>query len=568
MSNKHTEAGLKRWGNPNYRRQMEEAHRTEEYRIYSSDRQKRLWQDPDFRKRVAATLKKVQARPEFKEKMRQKRIESLKDPVFRDKLMTALAKGNAARSTAERSECAKKCWSEERRQKHAEAMKRRWSDPAFKAGRSQSLQKFWSSDAGKMSRHAKLTRMACESAAKIICAEVGCSFGCDGAALSEVAHALYDNPAVSAATSKNRVRAVEVAVAELADRSAVFFSIVPEVRQAEILAACLTLAYKSRNSAKDFVRGTEKNFRSGLLDGHAVTRSKLEEAFESEIAAACGLTPTRLPAIGDIVFEAQKLCIDVDGDVFHAVARHHNSATQPVAVSYHRNRVLSARAKGYRAIRLWGHEIEKRRAQCLNFVLGALNHGASIGARTAVAREIDSTTAKHLVDAWHIQPLPLRTFLCAVVLEDRATLRPLAVMTFGRHHREKSSSGAVCLTRLAFAPAVNVCGGSEKMLAFAKKNLLRPGVKIISWSHERLGEGAVYRRLGFDRVAVLPPDYHYVGRAGEVSDKQSCQRKILRKKLDVCGIAWTPETTEEVLAAHLSMSRCYDAGKVRWELAT
>ena len=566
MSIKHVEAGIKRWEDPEYRQQMLATHRTEEYREYSKLRQQKLWQDPDFKKRVGDVLKKVHECPEFKEKMRQKRVEALKNPVFRDKILTALAKANAARPTAERSEAAKKCWTEERRRKHAEAMKQRWADPAFKTNRKQCLHRFWLSDTGKMSRHTKLVRATCKSAAKIVCGKTGTDF--ENTAISELASALYDDPAISSSSSKQRVRAVEKALAEFNDKSAPFFSIVPKERQSEILAACLTLAYKSRNFAKDCVRDKEKKVRAGLLDSHAVTRSKLEKEFEAEIVAACGLTPSHLPAIGDIVFESQKLCIDVDGDVFHAVARHHNSASQPVAVSYHRNRVLATRSKGYRAIRLWGHEIEKRRHQCLNFVLGALNYGIRIGARSTVAKAVNLNEAKILVDAWHIQPLPLRTFLCAVVLEDRENARPLAVMTFGRHHRMGSSSGSVCLTRLAFAPATNVCGGSEKMLAFAKKNLLSRGTKIISWSHERLGEGAVYKRLGFVRTAELPPDYHYVGRAGEVSDKQSCQRKTLRKKLDVCGIAWDPKTSEETLAAHLSMSRCYDAGKVRWELAT
>ena len=566
MSIKHVEAGIKRWEDPEYRQQMVATHRTEEYREYSKVRQQKLWQDPDFKKRVGDVLKKVHECPEFKEKMRQKRVEALKNPVFRDKILTALAKANAARPTAERSEAAKKCWTEERRRKHAEAMKRRWADPAFKANRKHCLHKFGRSDAGKVSRNTKLVRTTCESAVKIICSENGADF--DHMAVSEIVCALYDNPAVSTVSAKNRVRAVSTALEGFDGKSAAFFSIVPKERQADILAACLTLAYKSRNSAKNSIRGTEKKVRTGLIDGHAVTRSKLEEEFEGEIVAMCGLTPSHLPAIGDIVFESQKLCIDVDGDVFHAVARHHNSASQPVAVSYHRNRVLATRSKGYRAIRLWGHEIEKRRHQCLNFVLGALNYGIRIGARSTVAKAVNPNEAKILVDAWHIQPLPLRTFLCAVVLEDRENARPLAVMTFGRHHRMGSSSGSVCLSRLAFAPATNVCGGSEKMLAFAKRKLLSRGTKIISWSHERLGEGAVYKRLGFVRTAELPPDYHYVGRAGEVSDKQSCQRKTLRKKLDVCGIAWDPKTSEETLAAHLSMSRCYDAGKVRWELAT
>lgn len=566
MSIKHVEAGIKRWEDPEYRQQMEEAHRTEAYREYSKVRQQKLWQDPDFKKRASDAIKKACDRPEHREKLRQRRVEALKNPVFRAKLITALAKGNASRSTSERAESAKKCWTEERRQSHAEAMKRRWADPAFKANRKQCLHKFWMSDAGKVSRNTKLVRTTCESAVKIICSENGADF--DHMAVSEIVCALYDNPAVSTVSAKNRVRAVSTALEGFDDKSAAFFSIVPKERQADILAACLTLAYKSRNSAKNSIRGTEKKVRTGLIDGHAVTRSKLEEEFEGEIVAMCGLTTTRLPAVGDIVFETQKLCIDVDGDVFHAVARHHNSASQPVAVSYHRNRVLAARSKGYRAIRLWGHEIENRRRQCLNFVLGALNHGSSVGARSTFAEGVNSSEAKTLVDAWHIQPLPSRTFLCGVVLKDRATSRPLAVMTFGRHHRGRASDDAVCLTRLAFAPAVNVCGGSEKMLAFARKNLLRPGIRIVSWSHERLGEGAVYKRLGFVRTAELPPDYHYVGRAGEVSDKQSCQRKTLRKKLDTFGIAWDSETTEEKLAAHLSMSRCYDAGKVRWELTT
>ena len=92
MSIKHVEAGIKRWEDPEYRQQMVATHRTEEYREYSKVRQQKLWQDPDFKKRVGDVLKKVHECPEFKEKMRQKRVEALKNPVFRNKILTALAK--------------------------------------------------------------------------------------------------------------------------------------------------------------------------------------------------------------------------------------------------------------------------------------------------------------------------------------------------------------------------------------------------------------------------------------------------------------------------------------------
>lgn len=566
MSKNCSDAGKKRWANPEYRQAMTALHNTEEYKKYAADRQRKLWSDPEFKEKVRAKQEIAFAKPEYRDKMRALRLNALKDPVFAEKTRLSFKLVNLSRTHEERSTTAKKCWSEERKARHAEEMRRLWADPDFKEKRRATLKSFGQSELAKKQRVLRTTRERCASAVEIVLSESKTVISGLQERLSALATELFGKPELANTTPDGRVAIFnEGSIFDEYGIAAITREF-PGIVVTQLLEKSLTLAYRAQAYAKETARDQEKNVRSGLGDSHAAQRSKLERLFQEELENITGLRATHVPALGDIVFEDKRVCIEIDGDVFHAVARHHNSATQPVSPMYHRNRTRAIRAKGYRAIRFWGHEIESRRLQCINFALGALGHGRRIGARKTIVREVGIDEAKRLVDMWHVQALPPHTFLFGAVLEEKSNGRPIAVMTFGKHHRQNTDDNVVCLTRLAFAHDTNVPGGSEKLLTFARNRFLKKGQTVVSWSHERLGTGAVYERLGFTRTATLPPDYHYVGRAGQVFDKQSCQRKTLRKRMTTLGLPWTKDDTEEVLASHLSMSRCYDAGKIKWEL--
>lgn len=559
--NNFKKAGLKRWSDPDYREKMVAIHRTDESLSKASARQKALWADPEFRKKTLTKLAVVRRSPEFREKLRNKRLEALKDPAFAARMKLWVKKGVEKRDRAAQSEKMKELWTEERKLKQREKMKELWSNPEFAEQRKLRLRESQRTVSGKHHREMKHVRCWADSSARIVFEENGIKDEPALNSLIALLGILFCKEDFTFASPEKRLEKIredhESDSFGIASLRSSFPTLTPE-----IISRCLTLMCQAQEHVKENPNPQNRKTRSGFGKNHSPNRSKLECSFQADIESLTGTKAEHISEIGDIVFSKERVCIEIDGDVFHAVSDHHNSATQPVSKMFHRNKTLCIRSHGYRAIRFWGHEILSRRQQCLNFVLGAMNHGRKIGARETEVREIDKKTAEELVDAWHIQKLNQKNFRFAAALFEHKTGKPVAVIVFGNHHRK---TGEICLSRLAFDFSVNISGGSEKLMSFCKRTFFASGDVVTSWSHERLGNGGVYRRLGFRKTGTVKPDYHYVGRAGNVISKQMCPRKTLRRKLDRLGIAWSHDETEEDLAAHLSMSRCYDAGKIKWE---
>lgn len=539
---------------------------------------------------------------EFREKMKAVTKENWKDPIYREKVVSGISrkwktKTISAEERARISERSKRiandpalvakrvakfkatCQTEEHKEKAkaaAEKTRNLWAQKEYRSRITEAVKRSWTGTRRKeVGEKAKLRFKDGSFAKRCWRARIRNRLLKDVSNFADDDPMCLENPTFSTDVRCAFTRHIAAIVGELEDVT--FFSAIQKLNLSQIDGNADLVAAYARFlcplSSTLIQTCTQKNVtrvRDGRATSHAVTRSRLETKFQKELEAMSGITAEYIPEIGDIVFKSKRVAIDIDGDLYHAVSNWHSSAMVPVTRDYHRYKVLQSRKRGFRPIRFWGHEIETRRAQCANFVLGALNCGRTIGARACDVVEIDKETTKKLVDAWHIQPYNVSTHHIAFALKEKSNGIPVAVMSFSRHHRQPNSSSSVkeiVLSRLAFAPLTNVHGGSERLLAHAKKKLTEFS-RILSWSHERLSNGQVYARLGFTKKAFVGPDYHYVGSySSTIIPKQQAKKYLLRKRLDSISAPYNPSDSEEQLAAKLKLSRCYDAGKIVWWLS-
>jgi hypothetical protein len=253
----------------------------------------------------------------------------------------------------------------------------------------------------------------------------------------------------------------------------------------------------------------------------------------------------------DIVVPSQSIAIEYNGLHWH----HENSPT-PRLNDYHFKKMQAAEAQGLRLITIFEDEWVNRRLQVENFLRSALGANTRrIGARKTSVKDIDKQTAKRFLEDNHIQgTAPFIDYAVGLVLGEEL----VAVMTLGRHHRQKQS--AIVLNRLAFKHDVSIAGGASKLLAACILWAKRAGhTKIVSWSDNRWSQGRVYEQMGFKRAEDLRPDYSYVvlNRPCERVSKQSQKKTAEDKRL---GRSERESTTSR------GLSRIWDCGHKRWEL--
>jgi hypothetical protein len=253
----------------------------------------------------------------------------------------------------------------------------------------------------------------------------------------------------------------------------------------------------------------------------------------------------------DILIPDLNLAIEYCGLFWHA-----EDSLQPRLRNYHKNKQDECNQKGIRLITIFSDEWEQRNQQVKNFLKSVLGvYTNKIHARKCAVKEITLKQAKTFLEENHIQGFA-PSFLYAGLWHDEQLV---AVMTLGRHHRNK---GSTVLNRFAVKSETHIPGAASKLLSFMKSLAKNLNInKIISWSDNRWSEGNVYSKLGFTLEKELPPDYSYIflNNVKNRIPKQSCRKSELIKK-------GATGNTESEMARSLNLSKVWDCGKKRWVL--
>jgi hypothetical protein len=127
----------------------------EKYSSENSKRQKKMWQDPEYRERQSRIQKEIFNRPEYRERSSARERERYEDPEYREKQLIHSVREKERWQDPEhrktRIERMKEAWSKsECKDKKSSILKERWKDPEYREKMS-SLRK------GKLSKSAKLS---------------------------------------------------------------------------------------------------------------------------------------------------------------------------------------------------------------------------------------------------------------------------------------------------------------------------------------------------------------------------------------------------------------------------
>lgn len=206
-----------------------------------------------------------------------------------------------------------------------------------------------------------------------------------------------------------------------------------------------------------------------------------------------------------------------------------------------RNRV-NPRAK----IVLWENEAETSAG--VNYIKYHRFCARRSGAREFDIAFIESDDANRFYEATHLQGSCNAHIHVALVNDDEIA----ACMSFGPPHVCRAHEAHFLLQRFSTNGAV--AGAASRLLsAFRSKHQ----GSILTFSDNRYSVGGeIYRRLGFEKLHDVRPDYRY-RRDGRWFAKSSKQRRHLLKE------GATPNT-ERRMAEELGYRRCYDLGKKAW----
>lgn len=234
---------------------------------------------------------------------------------------------------------------------------------------------------------------------------------------------------------------------------------------------------------------------------------------------------------------------------------HNENSPQPRTRSYHYDKWKTCDEKNIQLLTIFDDEWNSRKEICKSLILSKLGiFEKRIYARKCKIKEISKKEMGGFCDFYHLQGANKLSTVCFGLFYENELC---AVVDLGRHHRKKDKDTLV-LTRLCFKSGFQVVGGAGRLFKACKNHCIENNIKnIISWSDNRYSDGKIYKKLGFEKVEELKPDYYYVN---VKNPKKRLSKQSQSKKNSNCP----KEMTELEWANSRGLSRIWDCGKTRW----
>ncbi len=221
-----------------------------------------------------------------------------------------------------------------------------------------------------------------------------------------------------------------------------------------------------------------------------------------------------------------------------------------------------AAVHGIRVINIYSDEWADKPEQVRQIIERAVGAAPKTYARKLAVNPVQGEDAARFLNQNHIQGA-VGSECVHYGLWDEQVLR--AVMSFSRPvsaRGVRDGDGRYELRR--FASDGRVVGGASKLLKAFLKNT-SDAREIISYSDNRLFDGGMYSKLGFENCGVSAPDYKYIDKAGRMRiSKSKFQHKFLPR---ILGTDYDPALSEYENTQRAGWYRIYDCGKTRWVLA-
>jgi hypothetical protein len=217
--------------------------------------------------------------------------------------------------------------------------------------------------------------------------------------------------------------------------------------------------------------------------------------------------------------------------------------------NYHINKTKYFKEKGIRIIHIWEDDWYFRKdilkSQIKNW-LGLTE--TKIFARKCYVKEIkDSKVVTKFLEENHIQGKVGSNLKLGLYYNDDL----VSLMTFNHYEgRKKMEAGGWNISRFCNKIEMNIVGGASKIFKYFLKNY--DVKRVISYSDHDWSEGALYKKLGFNKVSESKPDYKYI-----FEGKRVHKSRFRKSKLDT-------DLTESEYMKKSQIFKIWDCGKIKW----
>lgn len=255
----------------------------------------------------------------------------------------------------------------------------------------------------------------------------------------------------------------------------------------------------------------------------------------------------------DIYIPSKKIAIETNGIYYHS--------TLVKSKLYHINKYKNALNKGIQLITFWSDQIYNH-PQIVESILltklGLCNN--TIYARKCIIKEVKSIECANFLKNNHIQGSTPTSIRLGLYYNDEL----VSLMTFAKQTGCQGSKTQQYWTLNRFCNKLNtrVVGGASKLLHhFIKK--YNPS-SIVSYSHNDISNGNLYKKLGFHTDFKINTSYYYIKGNQRWHRSTFTKAGIVRRRWkDKIDSSWTEA---QVMKEHKYLC-IYDSGTIKWILS-
>lgn len=251
----------------------------------------------------------------------------------------------------------------------------------------------------------------------------------------------------------------------------------------------------------------------------------------------------------DIVIPDKHIAIEFNGVFWHS------DFNPRMCKTYHRDKSLKCRDKGYQLLHIWEDDWYNRKDIIKDYIKSKLGLCSKrIYARKCHVREIDAHTARLFVDSNHIQGYSNATYKIGLFYDDVL----VSVMLVGKLRDmmgSKPKDGHYEIYRVVSREDTEVVGGFSKMLKYFERTY-NPEC-IITYGDLCYTLGNVYLKCGFTDEGLSSPCYSW-----QINGVRYHRSNFMKCKLEECKK--DPSLTEDQAMRSRHAYKVWDAGKIKF----
>lgn len=263
----------------------------------------------------------------------------------------------------------------------------------------------------------------------------------------------------------------------------------------------------------------------------------------------------------DIYLPEHKLAIEYCGMYWHSAMCVED---EPEMRKKHQHKYDMAAAQGVRVITMYESEWQERPQALRRLLRNAIGKGRGrLMARKCDLRKVSQQEATAFFERYHPQGGTGYGEHYALVHNNKI----VACMRFTKGINDRGNARRRIWTLARYATRITIAGGASRLFKAFVREFAPTEVK--SFSDNRYFDGGMYRALGFELDAQLPPDYQVWSPKIGLKPKPHYQRRALPARQRDHGVRadFDPTTdarTEAQMTYAMGCGRIYDCGKKRW----